>query len=995
MKKVSAALGRAASVLVALVVTVLLASSPTLARADESVLVTGGITLTEVNGEKFYDTGSGPVSYDGSLSVTTEGVEVSGTLSVQSGSHVITLDDAKFKGGAGIDLAVGTKLDVMLVGENSAHGTYMSPGVNLPQDATLIINAASTGSIDCAGEDRRDQRNRGYPGIGNAQAMGTLVVNGGHVIAHAAEGNSRYGDGGNKANAIGTASRGSVGSGGTIIINGGTVEAIGKDSIPAIGGFDGSPQKGSLKMTGGELVIGTGGSKLDSMNLDNALVSGQLSGTQTISDSLVNGTVFGSYTLSKDATLDSVTVPAGAELTVAEGATLSCSGTVDVQGSLAIDGTIEAGVQVGSGSSVSGSGTVSGTIRKGDQAAPADVAASGVTASSLTVVATTTGAKGAVSYALVEGASAAPDASTAWQPTAEFSGLKAGAAYTAYVRFGGNDFYNEATSAGATVWTAKAAPASGEGYAIDYVAETAASTQGFELSLDGVDWGAGPVALTPGGSVFVRAAADAGGAPASRAVSVALAPRPAAPQLSATGETLDGENDGALAIGNYAPGTAYEISSETGAAWADATVGADGRIVGLADGTYQVRVKAVAGSSFAGEAASATIEAGTPRTYVLSVSVGGFADTVYGYPSAAPQQVAITSSGNSAATVSAVTLEGSAAAAFVVSGAPGATIEPGVTDAASYAVAPAVGLNAGTYQATLVVAYDGGATARATVSFVVAPAEQTAPAGVGVSDEMTAGGNDGALSGLPANAEWRAAGGTWSAASDSSVAGLAPGTYEVRLAADRNHRASPAVTLTVRSFGEAHGGIGVPDGSTDDGTGKVVLPNSAGMVTLPGGGRVTLPAASTVDPQTGVATAPDGTTVTAAADGALLVTFPDGTEVTVPSDATVTAGTVEMPSGATVAPAGGGMVKVTLPDATVLLAPSGSRVRGNAVTDPQGNAMRPAASQQTGTQTGQGAEQNDGLAATGEPAAAAGALPVLAGLMALAGALACRRRTDG
>lgn len=327
------------------------------------VTVTDGITLTETDGQKYYDLGEGSIPYNGTITITTGDSSASGTLRVSSGYHSIVLDNASFNGGwPAIGIDANATLDITLVGENIAHSGYMSPGIDVPSEATLIFNEASTGSIDCAGEDNANAMNRGFPGIGSGSSMGTLIVNGGHVVAHAAEGKAGAAVGYRKANAIGTRcdmQSGNYGNGGTVIINGGTVEAIGKSDIPALGGFAWSSTKGNLTMTGGELIIGTGGSMLDSVQVSNALVIGQLSGRQSISDSLVNGTVNGSYTLSKNVE-DDITVPQDATLTIPEGSSVSVGKlNVEENGSLVVNGELAYSELVNNGT-VSGDGSFAG-----------------------------------------------------------------------------------------------------------------------------------------------------------------------------------------------------------------------------------------------------------------------------------------------------------------------------------------------------------------------------------------------------------------------------------------------------------------------------------------------------------------------------------------------------------------------------------------------------------------------------------------------------------
>lgn len=331
-------------VLGACLIATLLAVEPAPAYADASIAATGSVTLTEVDGAKSYQLGDGEaVPYDGTLTVTTNGSDIIGTLSVASGDHAVVLKDARFanagSGGAGIALAADATLDVKLVGENIAHGNYMSPGIELPQGATITFNAASTGSIDCAAADNGYGMNLGSPGIGSNNAMGTLVVNGGTVVAHASKGKAGTLIDGRSGAAIGTRFDFASLKGGTcgdIIINGGKVVAIGKEDVPAIGD-PGWYLSGTLTMTGGELDISTGGSKLFSATAENAIISGNLGGT--VSDSIVNGSVRGEFTV-QDGVPSPLTIPSGSTLVVPEGTQVEM-GKVSVEqgGSLSVNGT--------------------------------------------------------------------------------------------------------------------------------------------------------------------------------------------------------------------------------------------------------------------------------------------------------------------------------------------------------------------------------------------------------------------------------------------------------------------------------------------------------------------------------------------------------------------------------------------------------------------------------------------------------------------------------
>ena len=215
--------------------------------------------------------------------------------------------------------------------------------------------------------------------------------------------------------------------------------------------------------------------------------------------------------------------------------------------------------------------------------------------------------------------------------------------------------------------------------------------------------------------------------------------------------------------------------------------------------------------------------------------------------------------------------------------------------------------DAGTYTVKIDVAESDSFTAASSLTdetwtFTITRAPQDAPSGVTVTGQQVAGSADGSITGVvpgPAGAEWRPVGGSWSdVPAGGAIEGLAPSSYEVRQKGDANHEASDAVTVTVPSFSEAHGGLTYPDGTTENAGGLPVLPASGGTVTFPDGTAVILPGGTVVDPATSAATTPDGTAVAPDGEGGLRVTLPDGTEIAAPSGSTVSEdGRVTDPDG--------------------------------------------------------------------------------------------------
>ncbi len=110
-------------------------------------------------------------------------------------------------------------------------------------------------------------------------------------------------------------------------------------------------------------------------------------------------------------------------------------------------------------------------------------------------------------------------------------------------------------------------------------------------------------------------------------------------------------------------------------------------------------------------------------TYTLSVTAPVFAEVKDDYTQPAAQELTITNSGNSNATIQSVTVSGSA---FTIAGGGDKAVASNGGTNASYTVQPNAGLAAGTYTETVTVTYNGGATASAQVSFQVTERETTA-----------------------------------------------------------------------------------------------------------------------------------------------------------------------------------------------------------------------------------------------------------------------------
>ena len=296
-----------------------------------------------------------------------------------------------------------------------------------------------------------------------------------------------------------------------------------------------------------------------------------------------------------------------------------------------------------------------------------------------------------------------------------FTDLTAATQYTYHVRVAETQTAEASAIATVTVWTAYTAPAAGAGYTIHFDTETLTVEAGYEVNTteDFTGTGipsSGSLADYTGGTLYIRHKADEGGAPASAAVAISIPARPAAPAVQGINETVAGRNDGKIT--GLTVGTAYEISTDSGQNWQDAALTST-EIVGLAPGAYQVRVKGTE-NSFSGAVAEVAIATGAERTYTLNVAAPTFESVYTGYTQPEAKAITITSSGNSDATISSVTVSGTN---FTIGGS-GSTVPAGES-ITTWTIRPAAGLAVGTHTATITVAYDNGATATVEVSFTV------------------------------------------------------------------------------------------------------------------------------------------------------------------------------------------------------------------------------------------------------------------------------------
>lgn len=275
---------------------------------------------------------------------------------------------------------------------------------------------------------------------------------------------------------------------------------------------------------------------------------------------------------------------------------------------------------------------------------------------------------------------------------------------------------------GAITKATQEAPDRNEGYAIDFAEEVIRVKDDvksvYELSATNEEdatceqW----LKLAPGeaeSTVYIRKV-ETSNLFASDWTYVTIPARLEAPKVTGVNETLKGSNDGKI-IGFNAD-LAYQISRDAGQTWEDVSLTGT-ELIGLSAGSYQVRQKAT-DSTFAGAAATVEIKSGEVPTYTLNVTAPSFENATVGYTQPDAKPIVIKSTGNTAATVSGVSLSGDTNA-FVLNKTDGTTIQAGVTDSNTYTIRPAANLPADIYSATITVTYDCDATATAEVAFIV------------------------------------------------------------------------------------------------------------------------------------------------------------------------------------------------------------------------------------------------------------------------------------
>jgi hypothetical protein len=328
-----------------------------------ALTVTGGASYT-YTGHVLTITGSGTYTIgmkSGVIKTTSDRIVVASGVSADITLNGVNID-VSGTNTAAFDMS-GAAVNLTLTGTNVLKSGSNKAGLLAPNGSTLVITAASTGSLTATGGSDGAGIGGGIRGAG-----GTITISGGTVTATGGSdgagigGGSRdgyngdYGDGGTITISGGTVTAtggsdgagiggggGGYGDGGTITISGGTVTAIGGNSGAGIGGGGGYGGDGDGGVAGTITVAGH--AVVFASSIQPTLTAGD-NVTQAIVFKGNTGTMYGYVTLQQDITIpvDYTLNLFGRTLTIPDGITLTNNGTINKDG-----GTI-VGMPGGSGS---------------------------------------------------------------------------------------------------------------------------------------------------------------------------------------------------------------------------------------------------------------------------------------------------------------------------------------------------------------------------------------------------------------------------------------------------------------------------------------------------------------------------------------------------------------------------------------------------------------------------------------------------------------------
>lgn len=251
---------------------------------------------------------------------------------VESGSHNITFSDLTLIE-AKVGVMPGGMMNLTIDGTNSISVSQGMAGIYVPVDAALVITEQSTGSLNVSGSS-------GGAGIGGGfydpddntgdLNCGKVIINGGTITAIGSACAAGIGGAG------GDYDRPFGGNGGIVTINGGTVTATGGDDDGYYGGagigggiYNGkSGSGGTLTINGGLVTLNTGACNDQwgiAYGFGRGSGSNSSAGTLCLADesclTLADGTALdpnGTYYITSDPTSDMITVPTDMHYTSAD-----------------------------------------------------------------------------------------------------------------------------------------------------------------------------------------------------------------------------------------------------------------------------------------------------------------------------------------------------------------------------------------------------------------------------------------------------------------------------------------------------------------------------------------------------------------------------------------------------------------------------------------------------------------------------------------------------
>ncbi|MGM9650491.1 MAG: InlB B-repeat-containing protein [Faecousia sp.] len=289
--------------------------------SEGNVTVVDGDTAGKIKVE--YGGGSATEEFDPSQVITVTGTVSGGSLTIDTATAVtIKASNLTINNGYNDYMSPmylrndAANVTLVLEGENLFVGGRDQAGIVVETGRTLTITG--TGSLEARAEDH----NLGYTpscgaGIGGRvnESCGTVIIESGTVTAIGGTYAAGIGGGG-KYGAGST-----TGNGGNVTIYGGTVTATGNGGAADIGGGKDTVDTGALTVDG-----------------DAWVTAANIGGTKTLTRGVVNGTLYGDITLTEDLTVDNLTIAVGATLTVPDGVTLTIDDALVNTGTLSING---------------------------------------------------------------------------------------------------------------------------------------------------------------------------------------------------------------------------------------------------------------------------------------------------------------------------------------------------------------------------------------------------------------------------------------------------------------------------------------------------------------------------------------------------------------------------------------------------------------------------------------------------------------------------------